>query len=129
MKTIYSLLLLFFAGSLIAAEPTKAESVNIGSGFIVKKTVTNDGQIRQLFYGKNKLGQIGNYSISPSGHYAAFQDAPAGNIYLYRVDDNHIEQLTRDFIAPTRQYSWDETLEILRVEFTNNAKPMSFAIE
>jgi len=129
MKTIYCLLLLFLPGSLMASETPEVESINIGSGFIVKKTSTDEGQIRQLYYGENKLGQIGTHSISPSGHYAAFQDVPAGYIYLYRVDDNHIEQLTREFIAPTRKYTWDETLEIVRIEFTNNAKPLSFAIE
>lgn len=129
MKTIYSLLLLFLTGSLMASETPGVESVNLGSGFFVKKTSTNKEQVRHLYYGENKLGQIRNYSISPSGHYAAYQDEPAGHIYLYRTDDNHTEQLTREFIAPTRQYTWNETLEIVRIEFTNNTKPLSFAIE
>ncbi len=102
MKTIFSLFILFMANSLIASAIAETDNVSIKSGFFVKDVNSDEGQIRQLYYGKKKLGQLSSYSISPSGQYAAFQDKPAGHIYLYRVDDDHLERLTREFIATTQ---------------------------
>jgi len=129
MKAVSIFFVLLFFSSLAYSEESEIKAVDIGSGFSIKTISVDGGKSRQLYFGGIKLGQLGNYSISPSGSYAAFQDAPAGNIYIFRVDEKYKEQLSSTFIAPIKQYTWNEKLEILRVDFANDAKSMSFAIE
>jgi hypothetical protein len=123
------IILLISAMTLNAAELTNTNEKDLGSGFYELSGTDSGIQVRYLQYGEKKLGQLGNYSISPSGSYAAFQDTPAGNLYLFRVYDQSLEQLTKEFIAPASKYTWNETLEILDVKFKGNTNPKSFAIE
>lgn len=112
-----------------AGELTDVSEKELRSGFRELHGTDNGNKVRFLYYQATKLGQLGNYSISPSGSYAAFQDTPAGNLYLFRVDEQQLEQLTKEFIAPARNYSWNETVEIVEVTFSGNSKPQSFALE
>jgi hypothetical protein len=126
---IYFFILIIAPLALHAAELTDTREIDLGSGFRELRGSENGNSIRYLYKGERKLGQLGNYSISPSGSYAAFQDTPAGNLYLYRAYDQSMEQLTKEFIAPARKYTWNETLEILEVTFNGKTKPHSFALE
>ena len=130
MKGLAIFILLFISSiALNAAGLTDINEIDLGSGFRELRGTENGNKVRYLHYGEKKLGQLGNYSISPSRSYVAFQDTPAGNLYLFRVDDQSLEQLTKEFIAPASKYTWNETLEILDVKFKGKTNPQSFAIE
>ncbi len=130
MKKIACILIFWITSStLYAAELTNTREIDLGAGFRELRGTENEVRVRYLYYREKKLGQLGNYSISPSSAYAAFQDTPAGNLYLFRVYDQSLEQLTKEFIAPASKYTWNETLEILEVKFDGKAKAQSFALE
>jgi len=129
MRTLASFIILFFYASVSNSEILDARVTNLGYGFQEVNATETDGKFRYLYFGDRKLGKLGNYSISPSGNYAAFQDSPAGNLYLFRTADKTMEQLTKEFIAPATKYSWNETLEIVDVKFSGKKETMSFAIE
>ena len=125
----YFLILLFSSMTAYAAELTDTSEIDLGSSFRELRGTEGITNVRYLYYDKKKLGRFNNYSISPSKGYAAFQDAPAGNLYLFRAYDQSIEQLTEKFIAPVSKYKWDETLEILEVSFSDSTPAQSFALE
>ncbi len=84
---------------LLAAEPPpvlepreKIEEVkDLGFGFrrvvVTAPGVGNSsfeiGHYRFLYYRNRRLSQIGEFSISPSGQYAVFQDGPTGDTVLF----------------------------------------------
>jgi len=125
----YFLILLFTSITAYAAELINTREIDLGSSFRELRGQEGVTDVRYLYYDNKELGRFNNYSISPSKGYAAFQDAPAGNLYLFRVYDQSIEQLTKEFIAPVSKYKWNETLEILEVSFTDSTPAQSFALE
>lgn len=128
MRALSLIVLLFFYASVCSGEILDARVTNIGYGFQEVRTTETDGEFRYLYFGDRKLGKLGNYSISPSGNYAAFQDKSDNNIYLFRALDKTMEQLTNEASTQASKYSWNEKLEFVDVKFSNN-KTQSFAIE
>ncbi len=129
MKRLILYLLFISPLALHAAEEISSNKVDLGSGFHEVRGIDGDKQVRFLFYGKTKLGKIINYSLSPSKRYAALQDSNAGNIYLFRADDQDLEKLTNKFIGSAKKYSWNENMEILEVMFDGNKEAQSYALE
>lgn len=128
-RTLAPLIFLLLYTSVSNSETLDTRVTNLGYGFQEVSATETDGKFRYLYFGDRKLGKLGNYSISPSGNYVAFQDKPAGNLYLFRTTDKTMEQLTKDYIAPAKRYSWNETLEFVEIKFTGIKETMSFAIE
>jgi hypothetical protein len=66
------------------------------------------------------LGQYDSYSISPSGRYAVFQDAPTGDIVLFVP-----ASAQRRTVAPfsgslAHQYVWIKEHAEVMIEFENH---------
>ena len=123
------LLLLILSARLYAGEILDSTETDLGSGFHELHTTEINGKFQYLYYHDRKLGQFGSYSISPSGHYAAFHDVRTGQIFLFRSSDQSLEQLTRESIKSTGKYTWNEKFEILQVTLPDQAEPLQFALE
>ena len=129
MRTLNSIILLLFYSSASLGEILDTRITNIGYGYQEVRTTETDGEFRYLYFGDRKLGKLGNYSISPSGNYAVFQDTPDGNLYLFRAIDKTMEQLTKEFIDQASKYKWNEKLEIVEIKFSSVKETQSFALE
>jgi len=135
MKVTAFTLSLLFSTLLFADEVISSETRDIGHGFELQKTTeikspsTEQSKHRYLYHKGKKLAEIDKYSISPSGSYVAYMGAPAGDLYLFSKSDGKITRLTKQFIAPVKKFSWNETFEVLEVSFSGKAADKSFALE
>lgn len=76
-----------------------------------------------LYDGKRKLSRVGEFSISPSGAYAAWEDSSEkaikseGLILLYERKSRTVRDITvRPFALPS-DFSWDEAKGTLKIEY------------
>lgn len=113
------------SGTLIATRLIpRVESIeDLGHGFrcvtIQKPTSFEIGHFAYLYYGEQKLCDLGLFSVSNSGGFAVFQDANSGNLFLFRRADGRQTQLTRRFVALVDKFEWDENAGMVRVYFSN----------
>lgn len=66
------------------------------------------GHFGYLYYGNTQLCQLGKCSVSPSGDYAAYQDGPSGNLYLFHRISGRLTQLTRRYPGFADRFIWHE---------------------
>jgi len=118
--------------------PTKAvleRITNLGFGFRrvvlaepVNTSFESVGHFEYLYYGDQRICQVGACSVSPSGAYAIYQDGPSGNLFLFRRADSRLIQLTRDFVAPAESFQWHEDANTVEAHFTMGHGPKTFAV-
>jgi len=136
MKTAVVIVLMFFSAVIFASEIINSKSIDIGSGLREVKTaeklnnssekITNH---RYLYHKDRKLSQISYFSISPSGTYIVYVSLPDGIIHLYSTDEKLDTKLTNKFIAPIKKITWNETFEIVTINFSGKNPPQNFALE
>lgn len=125
---LYTVIFIVLAHPFIsgAADINKKDLRN---GYSLHTLVTESGNIKQLFHKEKLLGESHSYSIAPSGEYVVFQDAPSGQLFLYRVSDDALIQLANASPGSVKSYKWNETLEVVQMFFENEQEALSFAIE
>ncbi len=77
----------------------------------------------------------GDFSISPSGHYALVQDGPSGKLFLFSVKQQSLSEVTKKYIGSPRSFYWDERKRVVTIAFHQNlangypnAKPISVVL-
>lgn len=135
MKATSVIFLMFFAGVVFAEVVVNSRSIDRGYGFREIRTVeaknistTKTSKHRYIYYKDQKLGQIKQYSISPSGSYIVFVSDPEGSLFLYTPSEKLITLLAEK-IKSIRKFSWNETYEVLTIELSDKSPAMNFAIE
>ena len=86
------------------------------------------GHFDYLYFGDRRLSQVGAYSISPSGRYAAYQDAPSGDLFLFRSSDRKRIQLSRQCGAPVDVFQWHEEQNSVEALFSGGHGTRAFAL-
>jgi len=125
---VYTLVFIAFSLQHIWAV-AESNTEQLRDGYSLQVSQNESGQTRQLYYKEKLLGESQNYSISPSGEYVAFQNASGGKLFLYRVSDDALQLLAEESTGTVKSYDWNETLEIVRINFDNNQEAQNFAIE
>jgi len=136
MKTAVVIVLMFFSAVVYASEVINSRSIDIGYGLrdvnTAEKLDNSSGKItthRYLYHKDRKLSKISYFSLSPSGTYVVYLSSPDGIISLYSIDEKIITKLTNKFIAPIKKVSWNETFEIVTINFPGKIPSQNFALE
>lgn len=79
----------------VIAEPTVNPSESIG-------------HFDYLFYRNRRLSQSDKFAVAPSGGAIVYQDAPSGNIFVFRCKQQSIAQLTSTFPGLVDRFIWHE---------------------
>jgi hypothetical protein len=88
---------------------------DLGFGFhhdvIAEPTVNSSesiGHLDYVFYRNRKLSQSDKFAVAPSGGAIVYQDAPSGNIFVFRRKQQSIAQLTSTFPGLVDRFIWHE---------------------
>ena len=145
MRNFAALLLLPFLLSACVSSPRKVAlqpsgdfppagatvecTVDLGFGFRevtlaqpTRCSFESIGHFGYLHHDKQRLSQVGSYSISPSGNYALYQDGPSGKLFLFCRTSNTLTQLTSHFVGLADSYQWHEDTQAVGVGFATGWK-------
>ena len=70
---------------------------------------------QELYCGSTRLGSVGQYSISPTGRFAIFEDS--GSLRLFDRQSSKTTDATDGAFALPKSFEWDETAGKLRIEY------------
>ena len=70
---------------------------------------------QELYFGDLRLGAVGQYSISPSGRFAAFEET--GRLLLFDRESRETVDITDGDFALPKSFQWREGTGTLRVEY------------
>ena len=129
MKLFIYTIIFIMLQSLVSASAAESTRKSLRDGYSIQISQLDSGESMKLFHKTKLLGETHSYSIAPSGEYAAFQQSPAGQLFLYRVSDDALNELAKQSPGAVKKYSWNETYEIVRIYFDNQQETLSFAIE
>jgi WD40 repeat protein len=109
-------------------------SQDLGHGYrLIHVTVINPpvafealAHYDDLYYGLRKLGRVGEYDISPSGRYAAFEDD--GTIRLFDRQSRRIHNITDGEFAVPSRFDWDESAGVLKISYYERPAPSRIAL-
>lgn len=87
------------------------------------------GHFQHFYYKDKKLCSLGEASISPSGNFAIYQDGPSGFLFLFRRSDQHITQLSTQFLGLIESFQWYEDAAKVVVELRDGKGTLSFDLE
>jgi len=74
-----------------------------------------------LYHGLRKLGRVGQYGVSASGRYAAFEDN--GKLRLFDNRSNRIRDITDGEFAIPSNFEWDESAGFLEIDYYESHAP------
>ena len=83
---------------------------------LAEPTLPESGRVEYLYFGDQRLGQLGKCSVSPSG-YAIFQEEPTGNLLLFHYSDRQVTQLTKQGVSAVDRFEWHEDAGSVEVYF------------
>lgn len=109
-------------------------SQDLGHGYrLVNVTVINPpgafealAHYKDLYHGLRKLGRVGECNISPSGRYAAFEDA--GTLRLFDKHSGRIQNITDGEFAIPSRFDWDESAGVLEIEYYERHAPSTIKL-
>lgn len=106
--------------------PVVESSKELGFDFrrvVIAEPVSNSfesvGHFLFLYYGDKRLSQVDSCSVSPSGRYVIYQNAPSGYLFLFRRSDSRLTQLTSHFVALVDTFEWQERTRTVAARFTS----------
>jgi hypothetical protein len=79
-----------------------------------------------LYYGLRKLGTPGQFSISPSGRYAGFEEE--GRLLLFDRQSRAITDVTDGAFAIPRTFDWNEPAAFLEIDYYEDHAPSSIEL-
>lgn len=114
-----------------------SRGTSLGHGYrIVHRTVDMRGVERafeatahysDLYYFRQRLGEVGTYSISPSGRFALFEDT--GRLMLFNRQARQTRVVTDGTFAVPREFAWDESGGIVNVTYYDKHTPSRIKLE
>ena len=123
--------LLTFVALVLAACSCSTGSWSLGHGYrIVPRTVDMShvpdafeglAHCTDLYYRSHRLGSVGEYSISPSGRFALFQDA--AKTLLFDRTSCQTRDVTDGRFAIAKSFAWSEDAGVARVEYYDGHLP------
>jgi len=133
--TIFSLLMIPPLMSGCATAPVE-RTTDLGSGFrrVVMAEPSGSsfesiGHFEYLYFRHRRLCQVGACSVSPSGKYAIYQDAPSGNLFLFCPAERSLTQLTSELIALADNFDWHEDTSTVVAHFASGHGAQTFALQ
>lgn len=78
-------------------------------------------QYNDLYYGRRRLGTIGQYSISPSGRFALYE--ATGRLLLFDRESRQIRDVTDGVFAVPKSFVWQESTGVVLVYYFGNHAP------
>ena len=122
--------------SACATAPRAERTTDLGFGFrrvVVAEPSASSfesiGHFEYLFFRDRRLCQVGACSISPSGRYAVYQDAPSGHLFLFRPADGRLAQLNSEFVALIDTFEWHEDASAVEAHFTGGQLAQIFLLQ
>jgi hypothetical protein len=94
----------------------------------VKGGFESVGHFEYLYYGNQRLCQVGACSISPSGKYAIYQDGPSGELFLFRREEGKLTRLTTRFIGRAKSFEWHEEANNVEAKFVEGQRVERFGL-
>jgi len=79
-----------------------------------------------LYYRSHRLGTVGEYSISPSGRYAIFQDD--GKTLLFDRSSGETRDVTDGSVAIAKSFAWSESAGTVGVQYYDGHSPSKIEI-
>jgi len=79
-----------------------------------------------LYSGDQRLGGAGQYSISPSGRFAMFDDA--GKLRLFDRNSGQIRDVTDGTFAVPWTFTWDEAAGVVEVTYFQGHDPSKISL-
>lgn len=79
-----------------------------------------------LYYRSHRLGTVGEYSISPSGRLALFQDD--GKTLLFDRTLRQTRDVTDGQFAIAKSFAWSEDLGVVQVEYYDGHPPSKIEV-
>ena len=123
--------LLTFVAVLLALCSCSTGSRSLGHGYrIVPRTVDMShvpdafeglAHYTDLYYRSHPLGTVGDYSISPSGRFALFQDD--GKTLLFDCISRQTRDVTDGSFAIAKSFAWSEDSGVVEVEYYDGHSP------
>ena len=80
-----------------------------------------DAQFSDLYYQQHRLASVRQYSISPSGRFALFEDD--GKLMLFDRDALHKRNVTDGPFAIPSSFTWSESTGTVDVDYHANHPP------
>jgi hypothetical protein len=117
-------------------KPVVEQTTDLGFGFRrvvmaepVKRGFESIGHFEYLYYGHQRLCQIGACSISPSGRYAIYQDGPSGELFLFRREEGRLSRLTTRFFGLAETFTWREEANSVEADFGSGQGVARFGLK
>ncbi|HEV2246207.1 MAG TPA: hypothetical protein VGW37_06100 [Terriglobia bacterium] len=133
--TIFTLVAIPLLLSGCATNPRVERATDLGFGFrrVImaepsQSSFESIGHFEYLYFGDRRLCQVGACSVSPSGRYAAYQDGPSGNLFLFCRVDSRATQLNARFVALVDTFTWHENAHAVEAHFTPGQGVQTFAL-
>ncbi len=79
-----------------------------------------------LYFGEKRLGSAGQYSVSPSGRYAMFDDT--GKLRLFDSNSGAIRDVTDGTFAVPWTFAWDEAAGVVDVTYYQSHDPSKISL-
>ncbi len=70
---------------------------------------------QELYYGSTRVGSVGQYSISPTGRFAVFEDN--GSLRLFDRRTSKTTDVTDGTFALPKSFEWHEDAGTLRINY------------
>jgi hypothetical protein len=119
-----------------ATKPVVEKATDLGFGFRrvalaepVSASWESLGHFEYLYYGDQRLCQLGVCSVSPSGRYAVYQDGPSGNFFLFRPAQRRLTKLTSHFVALADSFEWHEDANSVEAHFESGHGTQQFSLQ
>jgi hypothetical protein len=134
MKHLLFAILFSLPPSLAFAQLSIERSVDLGFGFRrvtvaepVSVSLEGIGHFEYLYYEDRKLCRLANYSISPSGRFAIYQDERS-NLFLFCRDDEKVFRLAQQSNVPANKVAWHESLRTVEVHYERDHPTQTFPL-
>ena len=125
-KPCYAKPQLYWAASLLALTllcliMASCSSNSLEHGYrLVQRSETSGGfegraHYKDLYFHQHRLGEVGQYSISPSGRYALFEDN--GKLQLFDRTNTRTRDVTDGSFAIPKSFNWRESAGIVEVVY------------
>lgn len=128
--------LVTFAAVMLAICSCSTESRSLGDGYrIVPRTVDVShvsgafeglAHYNDLYYRSHRLGTVGEYSISPSGRFALFQDD--GKTLLFDRMTRQTRDVTDGSFAVAKSFAWSENAGVAQIEYYDGHSPRTIEV-
>jgi hypothetical protein len=83
-------------------------------------------QYSDLYYFRQRLGTPGQYSISPSGRFAMFEES--GKLKLFDRHTRKTREVTDGSFAVPSRFTWNESAGDVEVEYYEKHVPSRFQL-